>query len=212
MNESYNVVRENNTNVDEELVRVGEECEKNVLDEIKREKRYFSSQTHINTRVRLSKEVVHYIRLVSVVTDEKEVDIKRGLIAYGKVYLYGHLYNDVKKMKEYERILVEKNRFIRDSVGGDIPSPIQFSDRVSVGIRISDEVYGALLNIADYMRLSRAYIIELAIWTSFKFLFIQDDTINGMLGADKKFINSLEIYDTLETYIKDLCNDYKDLM
>ena len=81
---------------------------RSVLETIKNEGIMFSSQEQISTHVMLSDDAVMYIRLVGIITSEGEPSIKRGMISYGKTYLYKHLYDSVKRMRECEFLLVVK--------------------------------------------------------------------------------------------------------
>ena len=183
-----------------------------VLETIQREGVMFSSQEQMSTRIMLSEDVVMYIRLVSIMTSESEPAIKRGMISYGKTYLYKHLYGNVKRMRDYEILLVVKNRFVRESAMRLIPSPVKFNDRESSGLRLVKSTYGSLLYLADEMHLDRIYAVELAMWIAFKKLFEEDNLFHEMLKDDVDFIENLRIYDTLKNKINSLCNDYEKCM
>lgn len=198
--------------VDLDVVADEVSADRSVLETIRREEMMFSSNEQINTRISLSEELVRYIRLISLVTSESEPTLKRGMIAYGKTYLYKHLYDNIKRMRECEILLVAENRFIRESVMSGIPCPVQFNERDNSGLRLASNVYGSLLFIADEMHLDRMYAVELAIWIALKDIFIQDNTVHNTLKSDKRFIENLRIYERLETSINDLCDDYEMFM
>ena len=185
---------------------------RSVLETIKREDVMFSMQEQIGTHVMLSDDVVMYIRLVSIMTSGSEPSIKRGMISYGKTYLYKHLYDSVKRMRDYEILLIVKNRFVRESAMRLIPSPVQFNDRESNSIRLVRSTYGSLLYLADEMHLDRIYAVELAIWIALKKLFEEDNMFNDMLKGDVEFIESLRVYDNLKGSIDSLCKDYEGCM
>jgi len=185
---------------------------RSVLETIKNEGIMFSSQEQISTHVMLSDDAVMYIRLVGIITSEGEPSIKRGMISYGKTYLYKHLYESVKRMRECEFLLVVKNRFVRESAMRLIPSPVQFNDRESSSVRLVRSTYGSLLYIADEMHLDRIYAVELAIWIAFKKLFEEDDTFHEMLKDDNVFIKNLSVYGDLKNNIDSLCRDYEECM
>lgn len=185
---------------------------RSVLETIKNEGIMFSSQEQISTHVMLSDDAVMYIRLVGIITSEGEPSIKRGMISYGKTYLYKHLYDSVKRMRECEFLLVVKNRFVRESAMRLIPSPVQFNDRESSSVRLVRSTYGSLLYIADEMHLDRIYAVELAIWIAFKKLFEEDDTFHEMLKDDNVFIKNLSVYGDLKNNIDSLCRDYEECM
>lgn len=212
MSERENVVMGDSGDNDE-LVCVGTvDNEISVLETIEKAERMFGMQEQINTHIYLSSDLVRYIRVVSLIVNESETVIVRGMVSYGKTKLYKCLYDDIKRMRGYEVALIVKNRFVRESVMEGIPSPVQFNKRERIGIRLVDGIYGALLHIADEMHLDRTYIAELAMWTSFKDLFEQDKTINEMLKGDNRFIDNLRIFDTLKTTINGLCDDYEGVM
>lgn len=198
--------------VDLELVAVEIDAGRGVFETIKIEEARFSMQDQINTRIGLSIEIVRYIRIVSLLISESEPAIKRGMISYGKTYLYKNLYENVKRMRDCEILLVVKNRFVRESVMSGISCPVQFNNRENSGLRISSDVYGSLLFIADEMHLDRTYAVELAMWTALKKLFDENISVYNTLKSDRDFVDNLNIYNRLETTIKDLCCEYEKIM
>lgn len=197
---------------DLEVVGVKEECIRSVLETIELEDRRFEMQEQISTHISISTDLVEYIRAVSLVISESEMVVIRGMISYGKTYLYSNIYDDVKKMRKYETKLIVRNKFVRKVISRGIPSPVQFNNRERIGIRLVSNIHGALLHISDEMHLDRKYIVELAIWVAFKNLFEEDDIINEMFEGDREFVDSLEIYGRLEKTINGLCDDYEGII
>ena len=206
------VSRENEDESDTELVEVGSDDGISVLETIELEDRVFGARDQISTHISISTDLVKYIRAVSLITSQSEMMVIRGMMSYGKTYLYKHMHSTIETMREYEINLIVTNKFVREVITQGIPSPVRFNKRERVGIRLVSGVHGALLHIADEMHLDRTYVFELSIWTAFKKLFDQDNTIYEMFKDDIEFNESLRVYDRLETIINGRCADYEGAM
>lgn len=212
MNDHENVAAGTHDDEDElEMIDVGK-YGKTVLETIEFEDRRFDLQEQISTHISMSNDIVEYIRAVSLVVSIDEVVIIRGMISYGKTYLYEHLYDTIVRMRGYERKLIIKNKFARKVISRGIPSPVVFNNKERVGIRLVSSIHGALLNFADEIHLDRKYIVELSMWIAFKSLFEENNDVNEMLKGDRGFIKNITIYKELELIIKERYDDYEQSM